>query len=144
VKALVIDASTTLGFLMHDEQAPHALKAMHAMETGTPVFVPAHWWLEVANGLIMAERRKRATQADITEALHLIQALPVTTDDETDRRSGSETAALARQYGLTIYDAAYLELAMRRGATLATDDRPLSQAATAAGVPLLSEALGSS
>jgi predicted nucleic acid-binding protein len=140
VKPLVIDASTALGFLMHDEQAPHALKALSAMEAGTPVLVPSHWWVEVANGLIMAERRKRATQADITEALHLVQALPVTTDDETGRRSGSDTAALARQYGLTIYDAAYLELAMRCGATLATDDRILSQAATAAGVPLLSAA----
>ena len=62
----------------------------------------------------------------------------MTTDDETGRRSGSDTTALARQYGLTVYDAAYLELAMRRGATLATDDRTLSRAATAAGVPLLS------
>ena len=125
---------------MQDEQAPHALLALNKMEAGTPVIVPAHWWVEVANGLIMAERRKRATQADITEALHLVQALPIITDDETGRRAGSDTAALARQYGLTVYDAAYLELAMRRGATLATDDRTLRQAATSAGVPLLSVA----
>ena len=142
MKALVIDASTALGFLMSDEQAPSALRALQAMETGTPVHVPAHWWLEVANGLTMAERRQRATQADITEALYLVQALPVTTDDETARRSGSEIAALARQYGLSIYDAAYLDLAMRRGATLATDDRLLGQAATAAGVPLLNATQG--
>ena len=57
--------------------------------------------------------------------------------DETARRVGSDTAALARQYGLTVYDAVYLELAMRRGATLATTDKALAKAATSAGVPLL-------
>jgi predicted nucleic acid-binding protein len=62
--------------------------------------------------------------------------LPVITDEETARRSGSDTIALARQYGLTIYDAAYLELAMRRGASLATTDRDLTKAAKAAGVSL--------
>lgn len=139
MRALVIDASTALGFLMQHEQEAHSLKAMEAMEAGTPVVVPAHWWLEVANGLIMAERRKRATQADITEALNLVQALPVSTDEETARRSGSETAALARQHGLTVYDAAYLELAMRGGAFLATSDRTLRHAAIAAGVPLLDQ-----
>ena len=94
--------------------------------------------MEVAKGLVMAERRKRVSQADVTEALHLVHALPVMTDDETARRAGAETAALARQYDLTVYDAAYLELAMRRGATLATDDQALNRAATAAGVPVLS------
>jgi predicted nucleic acid-binding protein len=137
VKSLVIDGSTALGFLMQDERGGQALAALSLLEAGTPTVVPGHWWLEVANGLLMAERRKRATQADITEALNLLQALPVVTDDETARRSGSDTAALARQYGLTAYDAAYLELAMRRGATLATSDKLLSKAAAAAGVALL-------
>ena len=85
----------------------------------------------------MAERRKRVSQADITEALQLLQALPITTDDETAQRSGSETMALARQYALTSYDAAYLELAVRRRATLATTDHALAKAATAAGITIL-------
>jgi predicted nucleic acid-binding protein len=84
----------------------------------------------------MAERRKRASQAEITEALSLVAALPVVTDDQTAQRAFSDTVALARQYGLTIYDAAYLELAMRRGASLATTDGALSKAAKAAGVAL--------
>ena len=58
------------------------------------------------------------------------------TDDETASRAGSDSAALARQYGLTIYDAAYLEIAMRRGASLATTDNALAKAAKAAGVPI--------
>ena len=134
MKALVIHGSTTLGFLLKDEQAAVALKALVAIENGIPTFVPAHWCVEVANGLIMAERRKRATQADITEALGLVAALPVHADEATAQKAGSDTAALARQYGLTIYDAAYLELAMRRGASLATTDHALAKAARAAGV----------
>lgn len=137
MKSLVVDGSTTLGFLLKDEQSAHALKTLKAMEKGTPTYVPSHWWLETANGLIMAERRKRASQADITEALHLVHALPVITDDETGQRCADETVALARQYALTIYDAAYLELAMRRRATLATTDHALAKAATAAGVTVL-------
>ncbi|MDO8545155.1 MAG: type II toxin-antitoxin system VapC family toxin [Opitutaceae bacterium] len=133
---LVIDGSTTLGFLLTDEQPGSATKALDALESGVPTIVPAHWCVEVANGLIMAERRKRASQADITEALNLVAALPVVTDDETAQRAVSDTAALARQHGLTIYDAAYLELAMRRGASLATTDNDLAKAAKAAGVAL--------
>jgi len=137
MKSLVLDGSTTLSFLLKDEQSVHALKALKAMENGAPTYVPSHWWLETANGLLMAERRKRGSQADITEALHLIQALPVVTDDETAQRCADDTAALARQYALTMYDAAYLELAMRRRSTLATTDRALAKAATAAGVTVL-------
>jgi predicted nucleic acid-binding protein len=92
--------------------------------------------VEVANGLIMAERRQRASQADITEALNLVAALPVEIDGETARRAVSDTAALARQYRLTIYDAAYLELAMRRRAALATSDNALIMAAKQAGVAI--------
>lgn len=138
MNALVIDGSTALGFLMKDEQSASALGALAAIESGVPTYVPAHWCVEVANGLIMAERRKRASQADITEALGLVAALPVLSDEETAQKAGSATAALARQYGLTIYDAAYLELAMRRGASLATTDHALAKAAKAAGVAVLS------
>ena len=138
MKALVIDGSTTIGFLLKDEQGASPLKALEAIENGAATFVPAHWSVEVANGLIMAERRKRASQADITEALALVAALPVECDDETTQRAFSDTAALARQYGLTLYDAAYLELAMRRGAALASTDAALCKAAKAAGVPILS------
>jgi predicted nucleic acid-binding protein len=138
MKALVIDGSTAINFVLKDEQESGAMKALAAIEGGVPTYVPAHWCVETANGLIMAERRKRASQADITEALNLIAALPVLTDDETAQRAWSDTAALARQYGLTIYDAAYLELAMRRGASLASTDAALNRAAQAAGVTLLS------
>lgn len=78
-------------------------------------------------------------RADVTEASNLIHEPPVVTDDETARRSGSDAAALARQHGLTIDDAAYLELAMRRDTVLATDDPALGGATTAAGGTGLSD-----
>jgi predicted nucleic acid-binding protein len=133
---LVIDGSTALGFLLADEEPESATRALDAIENGVPTIVPAHWCVEVANGLIMAERRKRVSQAEASEALNLVAALPVVTDEQTAQRAFSDTAALARQYGLTIYDAAYLELAMRRGASLATTDGALAKAAKAAGVPI--------
>jgi predicted nucleic acid-binding protein len=138
MKALVIDGSAALGFLLKDEQGRPSLAAFDAMEQGAPTFVPAHWSVEVANGLLMAERRQRISQAEAAEILQLIEALPIAVDDETARRS-SETFALARQYSLTIYDAAYLELAIRQSAALATTDRALAKAARAAGVTVLQE-----
>jgi predicted nucleic acid-binding protein len=140
VKTLVIDGSTALGFLLKDERDTGALVALAEIEKGIPTFIPAHCRIETANGLLMAERRKRVTQSDVAEALSLLDALPMATDTETASRAGGDTIALARQYGLTIYDAAYLELAMRLGASLATNDGELAKAAESAGVALLSTA----
>jgi predicted nucleic acid-binding protein len=138
LKSLVIDGSTALGFLLKDEQDRCALAALTAIERGVPTYIPAHCFVETTNGLLMAERRKRITQSDVTEALGLLSALPIVTDSETAAKAGGDTIALARQYGLTIYDAAYLELAMRRGASLATNDLALANAAASAGVTLIS------
>jgi len=135
--SLVIDGSTALGFVLKDEGDATALATLAEVSNGRRTLVPAHWWVEVANGLIMAERRKRMTQADTAGAMSLLGKLPVETDMETRTHALGETPALARQYALTIYDAAYLELAMRHGATLATTDTALAKAAIKAGVDLL-------
>ena len=137
MRALVMDGSTALGFLMSDEQAPRAFRALDALERGVPTFVPSHWALEVANGLLVAERRKRLSRADVAEAADVLGQLPIETDAETGRRAIGETAALARQYGLTVYDAAYLELALRHGAALATSDAALAKAARRAGLEVI-------
>ena len=96
--------------------------------------MPTHWALEVANGFVSAARRQRISQSDITLGLSLAGELPVTIDDQTGDRASGETASLALQYGLTVYDAAFLELSMRRGADLATEDKALAKAAAEAGV----------
>jgi predicted nucleic acid-binding protein len=112
-----------------------ALEAM--FRKGVPVFVPAHWGVEVANGVLMAERRRRLTPADAAAALNFLRQLPVSVDDGPATRAFGEVSALARQHGLTAYDAAYLELAMRRRAALATLDLDLRKAAMSAGVALM-------
>lgn len=137
MRAMVMDGSIALGFLMADEQAPQARRALEAMDHGVPVVVPSHWALEVANGLLVAERRKRISRAGVAEAIGVLGQLPLDTDDQSARRAWAETSALARQHGLSIYDAAYLELALRRGAALATSDEALARAAKRARVEIV-------
>ena len=114
-----------------------ALKVLAVIEAGTPTYVPVLWWLETANGLLMSERRRRSTQAGVARALQAYQDLPVITDDRPVPLAAGDLLALARQYQLTVYDAAYLELALRRGSSLATADLKLAKAADAAGVSVL-------
>ena len=133
----VIDSSAILGLVLPDEAGSMAAALEAVFRRRTPVFVPAHWGVEVANGVLMAERRRRLTPADAAAALNFLRQLPVTTDDGLATRAFAEVSALARQHGLTSYDAAYLELAMRRRAALATLDHALRKAATSAGLALI-------
>jgi predicted nucleic acid-binding protein len=96
--------------------------------------VPALWWFEVRNLLVMNERRRRIAPAGTAIFLADLQKLPIA----IDRAPDSETVVeLAREHGLTVYHAAYLELALRLALPLATLDRALADAAPAAGVELL-------
>jgi predicted nucleic acid-binding protein len=99
-------------------------------------FVPELWPLEVANALLVGERRKRSTQADTMTWLGFLASLPIAVDEETRAYAFGSTLSLARDHSLSAYDAAYLELAMRRGLPLATLDDKLKAAARAVGVPL--------
>jgi predicted nucleic acid-binding protein len=99
-------------------------------------WVPSLWPLEVANVLVAAERRRRLTAADSARFVELLMSLPIVVDDRSHQRALSQVLAAARQLGISVYDASYLELAMRLGATLATRDAQLSAAAATAGVPL--------
>jgi predicted nucleic acid-binding protein len=99
--------------------------------------VPAIWPLEVANVLLIAERRGRVSEAQSSRFAGLLAQLPIDVDD----RPGdiAALAALGRRHELSFYDASYLALAQRLGAGLATLDRPLAAAATRAGVDVLIE-----
>ena len=101
--------------------------------------VPGLWPLEVANALLVGERRGRTTAADAAHFLAILSAFPITVDDETVARAWADTMHLARAHNLSAYDAAYLELAMRRGLPLATLDDKLKAAAVAVGVPLFAD-----
>jgi predicted nucleic acid-binding protein len=131
----VLDGSVTLAWLFQDEQDPYA-DAIIAKLPNLEMRVPRPWHLEVANVLLVGERRKRCSQADTTQWLAYLARLPIVLDGETEMRAWSETVNLARQYGLSAYDASYLELALREGIPLATLDAPLKGAAQASGVPI--------
>jgi predicted nucleic acid-binding protein len=102
--------------------------------------VPVLWPLEVASALLMGERRKRSTEAESRKWVSILASLPIAVDPDSNAHAWSDTLDLARGHGLTAYDAAYLELAIRRGLPLATIDTKLKGAAEAVGVLLFDPA----
>jgi predicted nucleic acid-binding protein len=133
--AFVLDCSVTVAWFFPDEVSAYAAEIRDSL-AGAAAFVPSLWPLEVANALVVGERRKRATEAKSTQFLVLLSALPINIDEETTNRAWSDTIKLARAHNLSVYDAAYLELAIRRGLSLASIDKGLKSAAAAVGVPL--------
>ncbi len=132
----VLDCSVTVAWLFEDEATP-AVDALQDRLKDGDALVPGLWRLEVGNVLARAERRKRIALAQTSAHLELLDRLPVATDTETDSRAFREILSLARTEDLTTYDAAYLELAARRGVALATLDRRLARAARRLGVETL-------
>lgn len=132
---IVLDCSVAVSWLLHDESSGKSRGLLSDVcEHGA--IVPVHWVLEVGNALLVAERRKRLTAEQRTKALHLIQNLPITHDTETLHAAWEETMELARNHQLTLYDAAYLELAQRMALPLASFDKALCQAAQAQKITL--------
>lgn len=128
---LVIDASIAASWVLEDESDPRAESVQTEVERNG-CLVPQHWHLEIHNTLIMAERRRRITRQAADLGLDFLKSLPIVTDSEHEL-----DAALARSYELSFYDAMYVELALRRGASLATLDGPLRRASIAEGVSLV-------
>jgi predicted nucleic acid-binding protein len=131
---LVVDNSVSLSWCLGDESDAYAAGVLQALATNA-ARVPCLWPYEVANGLWMSERRGRITAAEISRALADLAALPIIVDAVGHTRALTEVLALSRREGLTAYDAAYLELAMREGLPLATLDQQLREAAARLGVP---------
>jgi predicted nucleic acid-binding protein len=124
-----------MAWSFEDETNAYADAVLDQLAT-TRAIVPALWPLEVANALLMGERRRRATEADTLKWIGILAGLPIAIDGETNVHAWSDTLNLARRHNLSAYDAAYLELAMRRGLPLATLDEQLKVAARAVGVRL--------
>ena len=133
---LVIDASVALAWCFRDERTEAAARLLERLETVTAV-VPNLWHLEVANVLALAERRRRITPARSAEFIALLETLEIVIDEETPSRALGRVLDLAREERLTAYDAAYLELAMRLGISLASKDGDLCNAAERLGVSVL-------
>jgi len=131
---VVLDASVVIAWAYEDTQG--RLDALIRHVAANFASVPAHWILEVTNTLLKSERRRRLKTGQRQEILARIRSLPIRVDDETSLRGWEAIPALAERFGLTTYDAAYLELALRFNVPLATLDQDLARAAREAGVPL--------
>jgi predicted nucleic acid-binding protein len=133
--SLVLDGSTTLAWIYQDEISETARHVL-ALVTGAGAWVPAIWRLEVANGLQTGIRRGRIDTAYRDAALSDLDLLDIAIDPDTDRYAWTGTLRLSDRFRLTLYDAAYLELAQRRALPLASLDRELCDAARALGLEL--------
>ena len=131
----MLDAPFTFQWLFEDEASPEGHAALAQIRTGGAV-IPALWFVELTNGLSMAERRGRISQAGVQDALAFLQSLRLEIDEPASLAWSGPVLDLMRTHALTAYDATYLELAQRRGLPLATKDRELLVVAPTVGVPL--------
>jgi predicted nucleic acid-binding protein len=136
VTGFVLDVSVALAWCFHDEATPATWAVLDRLETETAT-VPSLWHLEAANVLALAERKGRITPAHCAEFITMVETLSIDVDQDTPYRAFGEILALARGHGLTAYDAAYLELAMRSGVPLATKDLALAAGARSLGVEVI-------
>ncbi|MGH9430784.1 MAG: type II toxin-antitoxin system VapC family toxin [Terriglobia bacterium] len=125
--AFEVDAPASLPWCFGDEATTATNALLARLRTGDEAIVPAHWLLELANALLIAVRRKRISSQDTRQFLTDLEFLPIRIDTKNLVRTA--VFPLAEQYGLTLYDAAYLELAIREGLPLATLDHDLRKAA---------------
>lgn len=133
---LVLDASAACSLCFEDEAGPAADQLLNALQVGV-IWVPALFFWEVANVLLMAEKRGRLSAAERTAFLHLLENIQPRIDTASPAVIWHDVLNLAAQSGLTVYDAAYLELAMRLNLPIATGDRAIQAAARALGVALV-------
>ena len=134
----VLDASTVLTWCFPDEEAQKAQEISERIANGDTVVVPAFWRHEILNALLVGERRKRVTAELIQTFIADLSRLPVVFDEQaTPEIVFVTTQVLCRKHGLTAYDAAYLEIAIRDRYPLATTDDDLKRAAVAEDVPVL-------
>ncbi|MBI4459139.1 MAG: type II toxin-antitoxin system VapC family toxin [Acidobacteria bacterium] len=134
--SLVIDASVTLSWCFPGEATPVSQAVLDALEAGAEAVVPCLWLLEVTNTLVAAERRGRITNALAEEFLADLRELSLTVDPPDVARTFENIRQLARTHNLTAYDAAYLELAIRKGIPLVTLDTDLKRAAVSSAVEI--------
>ena len=143
MSGIVIDASMALAWLFERQQPVDIERANRLLAASgeQPWWIPGLWHLEVANALLVAERRQVLPQSESDRFLSRLNSLPMLTDTDSFPERGSRILALARGHDLSSYDATYLELAQRLGAALASFDRQLNRAASTIGVALFPESL---
>ncbi len=136
-RRLALDASLALAWFVTEETTAYTEGVLDLLLNGVQALAPAIWPFEVANALLVGERRRRLTVAQVTAVLERLAALPITVEPVQPDRAFGAVLSVARQQQLTEYDAAYLELALREALPLATLDRELRRAAENSGIALV-------
>jgi predicted nucleic acid-binding protein len=136
--SLVLDSSATLAWI-YDEEQGDIPRRIFEQVAARGAWVPSLWRLEVANGLRTGLRRGRIDVPDRNAALADLAMLRIAVDSETDRHAWTTTLQLSERFELTLYDAAYLELAQRRALPLASFDGALCSSARALGVAVIGD-----
>lgn len=136
-KRFVLDASVAVAWCFEDESTKFTESVLDLLSEGADALVPSIWPLEIANALLIAEKRKRIAQAQVTPILQQIASLPISVMPVDAKQAFGRILPLARQQTLSEYDAAYLELALRHQLPLATLDSALRRSAQDTGVVLL-------
>ncbi len=135
--SFIVDASVGFAWVYQGQATPETDQLLNEVAAGATVIVPALWFLEMSNVLLIAQRRHRLTAIQRKAALEKLTAMQFTVDEEEAHHAFGRTSELAEKYGLTIYDAAYLELALRRSLPLASRDETLRNAAKQCGLKAL-------
>lgn len=133
----VLDASVALAWCFEDEASRFADGLLERLRQGDRIVVPAHWPAEILNGLLVAERRKRIKTGHALLFWDELCRLAAETEPPLSAVQAKSVLALAEKHTLTVYDAAYLELAYRRQSPLGTLDADLKESARAEGIELL-------
>lgn len=135
-RAFVADASVAIGWIHPAQSTPETEAMLEAIGNGATLEVPALWPLEVANALMVLVRRRKLRDQERVAGLGWLNGLRVRVDHDAASLAFSRLSDLATAHHLSVYDAAYLELAQRRGLTLGCKDGPLRTAAKGVGVSL--------
>jgi predicted nucleic acid-binding protein len=133
----VVDCSIAVGWVHPSQADGLTRRLLDEAKAGAAVWVPSLWHLEVANALLVAVRRKLMTDAHRQTGLALLNGLRLVVDDETSQRAFFAVSELAVKYSLSVYDATYLELALRKSMPLGSRDEPLRTAARKCRVRLV-------
>jgi predicted nucleic acid-binding protein len=139
VKACVVDASVGLAWVHPGQATKETNLLLESLKQGTSLIVPSLWFLEMANALLVLERRGRLGAQEREEALLALGSLPLQVEAETHLKAFGEISRIATAHNLSVYDAAYLELAVSERLPIATKDEALKAAARKCGVKLFLE-----
>jgi predicted nucleic acid-binding protein len=133
----VLDASVSIAWCFEDETTDEIKRVFRRLSTGDSAIVPAHWPIEVSNGLLLAQRRKRISPNLRSQYWDQFSELPINVDRPLDTSDVKRVLTISEKHGLTTYDGAYVDLALRQAAGLASLDTSMTRAAKAEGVALL-------